>query len=128
MVVAARRSRRPADHPAAELDADMPRVEPFWPAQLAAAVALALYVTLPLRLVMGPRWLVPGVEGILLVGLVVTTPTRHFGQSPRRRGLILLLLGAVSATTLASLILLAHFLLQGSNSTFGVSGGGERWW
>ena len=62
---------------------------------------------------MGPRWLVPGVEGVLLVGLVVTTPTRHYGQSPRRRALVIALLGLVSAATLASLVLLAHYLLAG---------------
>jgi hypothetical protein len=101
--------------------------EPFWPAQLAVAVALALYVTLPHKLVMGPRWLVPGVEGVLLAGLVVTTPTRHLGQSPRRRGLIVLLLGLVSATTLVSLLLLADFLLHGSKAGGGalIVAGGE---
>lgn len=103
--------------------------EPFWPAQLAAAVALALYLTLPHKLVMGPRWLVPSVEGVLLAALVVTTPTRHVGQSPRRRGLIVMLLGLVSATTLASLILLAHFLLQGSKAGGQplIVAGGELW-
>ena len=92
------------------------RGEPFWPAQLAAGMALLFYLTLPHRLIMGPRWLVPGVEGILLLALVVTTPTRHYGQSPRLRTLVILLLGLVSATTLISLILLAHFLLQGSKT------------
>jgi hypothetical protein len=91
-------------------------VEPFWPAQLAAGAALLFYVTLPHRLIMGPRWLVPGVEGVLLLVLVVTTPTRHFGQSARLRGLVIGLLGLVSATTLISLVLLAHFLLQGSKA------------
>jgi hypothetical protein len=90
--------------------------EPFWPAQLAAAVALALYLTLPNELIMGPRWLVPGVEGVLLVGLVVTTPTRHYSQSPRRRAIVIALLGLVSAATLASLVLLAHYLLAGSHA------------
>jgi hypothetical protein len=90
--------------------------EPFWPAQLAAALALALYLTLPNELVMGPRWLVPGVEGVLLVGLVVTTPTRHFGQSPRRRAIVIALLALVSAATLVSLVLLAHYLLAGSHA------------
>jgi hypothetical protein len=90
--------------------------EPFWPAQLAAALALALYLTLPNELVMGPRWLVPGVEGVLLVGLVVTTPTRHYGQSPRRRAIVIVLLVLVSAATLVSLVLLAHYLLAGSHA------------
>jgi hypothetical protein len=90
--------------------------EPFWPAQLAAAAALALYLTLPNELMMGPRWLVPGVEAVLLVGLVVTTPTRHYMQSPRRRVVVIALLALVSGATLVSLALLAHYLLVGSNA------------
>jgi hypothetical protein len=95
-------------------------VEPFWPAQLGAAAALLSYLTLPHRLIMGPRWLVPGVEGILLLALVVTTPTRHSDQSVRLRAAVILLLGLVSATTLVSLVLLAKFLLEGSKA------GGEQ--
>jgi hypothetical protein len=91
-------------------------VEPFWPAQLAAAAALVLYLTLPHALIMGPRWLVPGVEGVLLLSLVITTPTRHHMQSSRLRGLIVGLVGMVSLTTLISLILLARFLLDGSQA------------
>jgi hypothetical protein len=90
--------------------------EPFWPAQLAAAAALALYVTLPHTLIMGPRWLVPGVEGVLLLGLMITTPTRHHNQSSRLRAVIIGLVGLVSLTTLISLALLARFLLDGSHA------------
>jgi hypothetical protein len=90
--------------------------EPFWPAQAAAAAALLLYVTLPHSLIMGPRWLIPGVEGVLLAGLVITTPRRHHHQSPRLRAVILALIGLVSATTLVSLVLLARFLLDGSHA------------
>jgi hypothetical protein len=96
--------------------ADRPEAEPFWPAQLAAGAALVLYVTLPHALIMGPKWLVPGVEGVLLLGLVVTTPTRHHNQSSRLRALIVGLIGLVSLTTLVSLILLARFLLDGSQA------------
>jgi uncharacterized membrane protein len=90
--------------------------EPFWPAQLTAAAALVLYLTLPHRLIMGPRWLVPGVEGALLLGLVLTTPTRHRNQSARLRGLIVALVGLVSVTTLISLALLARYLIEGSHT------------
>jgi hypothetical protein len=75
-----------------------------------------LYLTLPHSLVMGPKWLVPGVEGVLLFGLVVTTPTRHRNQSPRLRALVVGLVGLVSLTTLISLILLARYLLDGSRA------------
>jgi hypothetical protein len=67
-------------------------------------------------LIMGPRWLVPGVEGVLLVGLMITTPTRHHRQSPRLRLLVVGLVGLVTLTTLISLILLARFLLDGSHA------------
>jgi hypothetical protein len=93
------------------------RGEPFWPAQLAAAAALGLYLTLPHALIMGPRWLVPGVEGSLLMGLVLTTPTRHRHQSSRLRALIVGLVALVSLTTLVSLVLLARFLVDGSHAT-----------
>jgi hypothetical protein len=73
-----------------------------------------LYLTLPHSLVMGPKGLVPGVEGVLLLGLVVTTPTRHHNQSPRLRALVVGLVGLVSLTTLVSLILLARYLLDAS--------------
>jgi uncharacterized membrane protein len=105
---------RPIDALARERPAS--GAEPFWPAQLAAAAALALYVTLPHTLIMGPRWLVPGVEGVLLLGLMITTPTRHHKQSPRLRALVVGLVGVVSLTTLISLILLARFLLDGSHA------------
>jgi hypothetical protein len=90
--------------------------EPFWPAQLAAAGALLLYLTLPHSLIMGPKGLVPAVEGVLLAGLVITTPRRHHRQSPRVRDVVVGLLALVSLTTLVSLILLARYLLDGSHA------------
>src|SRR5947209_17018895 len=92
--------------------------EPFWPAQVTAAAALVLYLTLPHALIMGPRWLVPGVEGVLLLGLVITTPTRHHMQSSRLRGLVVGLVGLVSLTTRISLILLARCVLDGSHARY----------
>jgi hypothetical protein len=43
--------------------------------------ALLLYLTLPHSLIMGPKGLVPAVEGVLLEGLVITTPRWHHAQS-----------------------------------------------
>lgn len=100
----------------ARLESRVRNEEPFWPAQLAAAFALVLYLTLPNKVVIGPSWLIPAVEGILLLGLVVTTPTRHRDQSPRRRAIVIGLLALVSLTTFVSLILLTHYLLQGGKA------------
>ena len=105
-----------AEHAVEVLEAHIREEEPFWPAQIAAAAALLLYLTLPNKLVIGPGWLIPAVEGVLLTGLVISTPTRHRDQSPFRRGLVIFLLGAVSMTTLISLVLLTHYLLQGGKA------------
>ena len=50
--------------------------DPLWPAQLAVALAIALHLTLSDKLVIGPKWLIPAVEGLLLVTLVVIAPSR----------------------------------------------------
>ena len=103
-------------HGVERLERHVRNEEPFWPAQIAAAAALVLYLTLPNKVVIGPQWLIPAVEGVLLLGLAVSTPTRHRDQSPRRRALVIGLLALVSLTTLVSLILLTHFLLQGGKA------------
>ncbi len=105
-----------AEHAVARLEEHVRAEEPFWPAQIAAAGALVLYLTLPNKVVIGPQWLVPCVEGVLLAGLALSTPTRHRDQSPTRRALVVGLLALVSATTLVSLILLTHFLLKGGKA------------
>jgi uncharacterized membrane protein len=105
-----------AEDAAGRLERHIRNEEPFWPAQIAVALMLVLYLTLPNKVVIGPQWLIPGVEGILLVGLIVSTPTRHLDQTPGRRAVVFSLLALVSATTLVSLILLTHFLLQGGKA------------
>jgi hypothetical protein len=67
----------PTDATRAELE----KVEPYWEAQLAILVVLVLYLTLPDELSAGPRWLLPGLELALLIGLAVSTPYRHPADS-----------------------------------------------
>jgi hypothetical protein len=77
-------------------------VEPFWEAQLVVLVAVVLYVALPARLTVGPRWLVPSLEGVLLVGLAVSTPYLHHTQSPVRRRVSIGLMAIVTAANFAA--------------------------
>jgi hypothetical protein len=90
--------------------------DPFWPAQLAALAALLLYLTLPHKVTLGPAWVLPSVEGLLLAGLVITAPSRHRPYSPRRRTFALGLIGLVTAVNFVSLGLLTHFLLRGGKA------------
>ncbi len=91
-------------------------VEPFWEAQLAVLVTVVLYVALPSRLTVGPRWLVPCLEGLLLFGLVISTPYRHHTQSPVRRRMSVGLIAVVTAANFAAEGLLVHYLLKGGGT------------
>jgi len=87
-------------------------VEPFWQAQLAVLFALLVYLALPGRLTLGPRWLLPLFEGVLLLGLAVSTPYRHHSQSAARRRLSIGLIALVTAANFIALGLLVHLLLE----------------
>lgn len=88
------------------------RPEPFWPAILAVLSAILLQFTLPERLTVGPTWLIPSLETLLLIGLSLSTPMQLTKEHPRRRMIALGLTGFVSAANIASLALLTHFLLH----------------
>jgi hypothetical protein len=91
-------------------------VEPFWEAQLAVLVTVALYLGLPTRLTVGPRWLVPSLEGVLLFGLAISTPYLHHTQSPVRRRITIGLIAVVTAASFTAEGLLVHALLAGGGT------------
>jgi hypothetical protein len=91
-------------------------VEPFWEAQLAVLATVVLYAALPSRLTVGPRWLLASLEGMLLLGLAISTPYRHYTQSPVRRRMSIGLIAVVTAANFAAEALLVHYLLQGGGT------------
>ena len=92
------------------------RRDPFWPAQLTALAAIALYLALPEKLTIGPTWLLPTLEGVLAIGLVASMPNPAMQYSPVRRHFAISLIGLVSVANLVSLLLLVHFLLKGGKA------------
>src|ERR1019366_6736948 len=74
-----------------------------------AAVLLSL--DLPSKLTIRPVWLIPAIEGVLLVGLVAATP-RARQRRPMRRHPALAVVGLVSASNLLNLILLIRHVLD----------------
>jgi hypothetical protein len=92
------------------------RRNPFWPAQATVLVAIVLDVSLPSRLTIGPRWMLPVVEAALLVGLVVASPRPKIKYSALRRQVAMSLIGLVSAVNLFSLIELVRYLLRGGKA------------
>ena len=90
--------------------------DPYWPAQLTVAAAIGLNFALAERVTIGPTWLVPSVEGVLLAALVVIAPSRATSQVRRVRHFALSVIGLVSVTNLVSLALLVHFLVAGGHA------------
>jgi uncharacterized membrane protein len=74
---------------------------------LAVLAAIGLLAALPDRISPHPRWVLPGLAFLLLVGLTVANPTRIDRQSRALRTVSLLLIGVISianAVTAARLI------------------------
>src|ERR1700733_14807711 len=68
-----------------------------WPASLAVVVAIVLQIVLPETVFrgLGPRWFIPGLEGALLVALVVRNPAHTAREPPLPRPLSLILMGII---------------------------------
>lgn len=88
--------------------------EPRWPAALALLVAMALYIALPQTLILGPRWLLPVLEGLLVIPLLISNPDRREPDTAFLRTISVLLIAIVSAANLSALGLLLHDMLNSS--------------
>jgi uncharacterized membrane protein len=89
------------------------RGDPFWPAQLTVAIAIALNFVLSDSVRVGPNWVLPSIEGALLVALVVVAPARVTTHSRGRRAFGLTVVAVVSLANVVSLSLLVHYLVNG---------------
>lgn len=82
-----------------------------WPALLAIAVAVLLYITLPGHLYYGPVWALPAIEIVLFLALLtaqrVTTAEQRW-----QRTFALGLIAILNAANVGSLLLLVHALLS----------------
>jgi len=86
------------------------------PPAVAVLVAITLYAALPEPLVLGPRFLIPGLELVLLVALVATNPLRLTRQSRWSRLVSLALTALVVGTNLVALGLLIDDLVTAQDT------------
>jgi len=75
--------------------------------------ALGLYVVLPDRIItgLGPRWLIPVLEGTLGGALLLASPRRHSRESAYLRAAAVVLIALVNLANVVSLGELVHALL-----------------
>ncbi len=103
-----------ADEPASQTARPYPPPagpEAFWPIQATVLVAIGLQVGLSERLTVGPSWLIPALEGVLLIGLSLATPRQLEHEHTGRRRTAIALTALVSAANVFSLVELTHYLL-----------------
>ena len=88
--------------------------EPRWPVSLAVAVAIALQITLPDRVAFRPHWLLPAMQGLMLIGIIVANPRRITEESRRLRTATIALIGVSSLANAWSAGRLALHLVRGT--------------
>jgi uncharacterized membrane protein len=94
--------------------------EPRWPASLAVLAAIALYVTLPSRFVLGPTWLIPALESVMLIPLSVFSPHRNAQEKRWEQILAVILIAVVNVANVVSLAALVRVLLTYGKELSGV--------
>jgi uncharacterized membrane protein len=103
---------RPAPDPAALLAWGVKsHREPRWPASAAILVAIALYWALPGRYTIGPHWVMPTLELIILLPISISSPHRSAHEGPLLQGLATAMIAIVNIANLCSLMLLVNILL-----------------
>jgi hypothetical protein len=98
---------------AAKVEGRLDRFFPFLAPQLVVLAAIVLDLFLSHKVTLGPKWMLPGFEALLLLGLAIASPHPRMRHSPLRRRIALGLIGLVSVTNIVSLGLLIHYLLHG---------------
>jgi uncharacterized membrane protein len=89
------------------------RGEPRWPVTLSVIAAIVLQTALPEQLRLLPRYLLPGLEVALLIGLIAANPVRieRRGQMVRLASIGLIFL--ISVANAASAVLLIRLIITG---------------
>ncbi len=112
----AERAEKRIAHEGESLRATLARRDPYWAPQLVVAGALVLDYFLPEKLTIGPTWVLPTFEILLLVGLVLGTPSLRSRHPNVRRYIAIGLIALVSVANIISLALLVHYLVHGGKA------------
>jgi uncharacterized membrane protein len=87
--------------------------EARWASSIAVAVAIALQLSLPGRFVLRPRFFIPIVGGLLLVGLIIANPRRISKRSAGLHASSIVLIGLISLGNAVSAVRLLRALIRG---------------
>jgi hypothetical protein len=91
--------------------------EARWPMAGAVLAAMVLTVLLPDAIRLGPSWLLPAIEGLLLVAVVAADPVEITRRSSELRALSIVLVAVLVLGSLWSTVLLIDHLIEGGSET-----------
>lgn len=80
---------------------------------LAVVAAIGLYFLLPVPLTIGPRWLIPVIEGALLVSLAGVRSYRRSAEASDVRVLVIGVIALLNLANVVSIALLVDHILYG---------------
>jgi hypothetical protein len=83
-----------------------------WPAELAVVAAIVLYVVLPNRLIVGPRWLLPVLEVLLIIPLAISRRVGPREADPIWRALSITVIALINLANIISVALLVDRVLH----------------
>jgi uncharacterized membrane protein len=86
--------------------------ESRWPATIATLAAVGLYAALPDGFLVGPRFVIPGLELLMLAAVIAVNPLRMTRQNRRSRALTLALTALILVTNLIALVALLRTLVS----------------
>ncbi|MFF5710027.1 hypothetical protein [Streptomyces sp. NPDC012756] len=88
-----------------------------WPMAAAVVAAMVLTLLLPDDLRLAPRWVLPAVEGLLLLALIAGDPGRIDRRSTVLRTMSIALVGVLALSAVWSTVRLVDDILQGGKET-----------
>ncbi|MFI6005259.1 hypothetical protein ACIA98_33490 [Streptomyces sp. NPDC051366] len=91
--------------------------ESRWPMASAVVTAIVLTLLLPDDLRLAPRWVLPVIEGMLLLALVAGDPGRIDRRTTALRGAAIALVGVLACSAVWSTIQLVDDLIHGGKET-----------
>src|ERR1044072_5600760 len=105
--------------------------ESRWPMAAAVVAAMVLTVLLPDDLRLAPRWVLPTVEGLLLLALIAGDPGQISRRSSALRAISVALISVLALSAIWSTVQLIDDLVHGGPETSSAAerptGGGESW-
>jgi hypothetical protein len=114
-----------------EADDAEARGEARWPMASAVIAAMFLTIMLPDDLRLAPRWLLPAIEGLLLIALIAADPGKISRRSAVLRGVSLALIGVLGLSAIWSTIQLIDDIIHAGPDTSSASdllqAGGSVW-